>query len=296
MQESVDMGSGGCGKSGQTTKKSTKGQTVEFTMKLPVPLAAAQFAVWEDSTAAKTFGLAGALPANSVECTCGTKTWTTTLAKESSDKRLKLTVPASGSTTTEVTCAKGDLSCKAREWSSSASDIAEMTATCFACDSASASCTKEQSALAVASSGKGVIRYKSDVTFTFKQDGTASTDVLKVKDVMYQPNSKTAVGRFYYKPSTTMSLYAAYSTIAYTFGSQTFGAGAICQVFTSSGTAPSMVPSDLVSNCVISGSTVTLTMAKTSTANFHVQITGMDAFLAAAGKVTGTVTNFGANV
>jgi hypothetical protein len=171
-----------------------------------------------------------------------------------------------------------------------------MTATCFACDSGSGSCTKEQSALAVASSGKGVVRYKADVTFTMKQDGTASTDVLKVKDVNYQPNTKTAIGRFYYKPSTTMSLYAAHSKIAYTFGSQTFGTTAICQVFTSSGAAPSAVPSDHVSDCVISGSTVTLTMAKSGTANFHVQITAMDAWLAAAGKVTGTVTNFGVAV
>jgi hypothetical protein len=38
-QESVVVGSGGCGKSGQTTKKSTKGQTVVFTMKSPVALA-----------------------------------------------------------------------------------------------------------------------------------------------------------------------------------------------------------------------------------------------------------------
>lgn len=45
-QESVVIASGGCGKSGQTTKKSTKGQTVEFTMKSPVPLAAGQFVVW----------------------------------------------------------------------------------------------------------------------------------------------------------------------------------------------------------------------------------------------------------
>lgn len=37
-------------------------------------------------------------------------------------------------------------------------------------------------------------------------------------------------------------------------------------------------------------------MAKTSTANFHVQITGMDAWLASTSKVTGTVTNFGAAV
>jgi hypothetical protein len=167
-----------------------------------------------------------------------------------------------------------------------------MTATCFACDSDYTACTKEQSALALASTGKGVFKYKSDKTFTMKQDGTASTDVLKVKDVLYQPNSKTAVGRFYYKPHTTMSLYATYSTIAYTFGSQTFGTGAICQVFTSSGNAPGTVMSDLVSNCVISGSQVTITMAQSKTVNFHVQITGMDAHLALAGKVTGTVTSF----
>jgi hypothetical protein len=93
-----------------------------------------------------------------------------------------------------------------------------------------------------------------------------------------------------------VSLYAAKSTIAYTFGSQTFGTSAICQVFTSVGTAPGMVMSDAVSNCVISGSTVTITMAKTATVNFHVQITAMDAWAATAGKVTGTVTNFGASV
>jgi hypothetical protein len=50
LQESVVVGSSGCGKSGQTTKKSTKGQSVEFTMKSPVPLAAGQFVIWEDVT------------------------------------------------------------------------------------------------------------------------------------------------------------------------------------------------------------------------------------------------------
>jgi hypothetical protein len=50
LQESVTIGTGGCGKSGQTTKKSTKGQTVEFTMKSPVPLAAGQFVIWQDVT------------------------------------------------------------------------------------------------------------------------------------------------------------------------------------------------------------------------------------------------------
>lgn len=287
----VDIGSGGCGKTGQETKKETKGQLVELSMKSPVDLAAGQHIVWEHASLA--FALAGALPANSVTCTCGTRTWATTLTKEGTDKRLRLTLPASGSTTTAVTCVAGDVVCKAREWSSSSTDVAEMTdATCFACDAAGSDCTKADSQAAV----KGVVKHKSDVIFTFKQGGAKDTAVMTVKDVAYQPNSKTAVGRMYFKPSTSMSLYAT-STIAYTFGAQTFGANAICQVFTSDGNKPSKVPSDIVSNCAISGSTVTLTMAKDSSANFHVQITGMDAWLASAtNKVTGTVTNFGAAV
>lgn len=206
-------------------------------------------------------------------------------------------MPASASTTTQVVCAAGDLSCKAREWSSGATAATELTATCFACDSAYNACTKEQSALAVASTGKGVARYNSGATFTMKQDGTASTDVLKVKDFAYQPNTKTAVGRMYFKPSTTMALYGGYSLINYVFGAQTFGAKAVCQVMTSSGTKPGTTHSDLVTTCTISGSTVTVTMAKDSTANFHVQVVGMDGWLASAtNKVTGAVTNFGTSV
>lgn len=206
--------------------------------------------------------MSGALPANSVECTCGTYSWTTTLTASDSNKRLQLTIPDKTATaTSEVICAAGDLSCKAREWSTGSSTVTEMTAGCWACDSASSTCTSAESAAALSGSGKGVARYTNTKDFTMKQDGTASTDVLKVKDLMYQPNSKNAVGRFYYKPFPTVSLYATYSTIAYTFGSQTFGTGAICQVFTSVGTAPGTVMSDYVKNCVISGSTVTLTMA-----------------------------------
>lgn len=49
-QESVVVASGACGKSGQTTKKSTKGQSVEFTIKSPVPLAEKQYVMWDDVT------------------------------------------------------------------------------------------------------------------------------------------------------------------------------------------------------------------------------------------------------
>jgi len=90
-----------------------------------------------------------------------------------------------------------------------------------------------------------------------------------------------------------MPLYAGKSAIDYTFGSQTFGATAKCMVFKSDGTKPGMAHSDLVSKCEISGSKVTVTMAKSSTANFHVQIVGMDAWLASTGnKVTGNVVSY----
>jgi hypothetical protein len=119
-----------------------------------------------------------------------------------------------------------------------------MKATCFACDSGSAgTCAAADSAV---DKTKGVVGYVAGVTFDFKQSGDAATNVLKVKDVVYQPNSKGAVGRFFFAPSTTAKLYKTHSTIKYTFGSQTFGSNAICQVFTSSGTAPSTTMSDAV--------------------------------------------------
>lgn len=94
-QESVVIAASGCGKTGQTTLKSTTGQVVEFTMKSPVPLAAGQFVRWDDITSggAKNFQLAANLPANSVKCTCGAVSWTTTMARGGSDRYLQLTMP-----------------------------------------------------------------------------------------------------------------------------------------------------------------------------------------------------------
>jgi hypothetical protein len=226
-QESVVIAASGCGKTGQTTLKSTTGQTVEFTMKSPVPLAVGQFVRWADITSAgaKNFQLAANLPANSVKCTCGSVSWTTTMARGTSDVHLQLTMPTlaeagitdTSDTPTQVICAAGDLSCKARAWSSGAGVVTEATMTCYACDSANAACTGAESAT-TGNSGKGVVRYVSSVTFTMKQDGTAATDVLKVKDVAYWPNTMTAVGRFVYKPQFSGSLYGTHSAIAYTFG------------------------------------------------------------------------------
>lgn len=105
-------------------------------------------------------------------------------------------------------CEKGDLVCTARVWSTSATDTAMEDIYCYACDKAGSDCDKAASAAAT----KGVAGSIADAKFKLEQNDAKDTAVLTVKDVRYQPNSKTAVGRFYYKPSTTRSLYAA-STI-----------------------------------------------------------------------------------
>jgi hypothetical protein len=298
-QEAVNIGSGGCGKSGQTTLKSTKGQQVEFTMKSPVPLAEGQYVFWLDVTPSKNFQLAGSsLPAGSVTCTCGTNTWATTLTVAGDKSFLKLKLPARATgATTAVVCAKGDLSCKVNEWSSGAGVVTEMTATCFACDSSigdGGACSKENSAKTVANSGIGVVKYQQAVTFKMKQDGTASTDVLKIKDVLYVPNSKTAIGRFHFKPSTTAKLYAG-SSIDYTFGGQTWGTTGICSVMNANtaGTAPGLTHSDMASSCVVADTKITVTMGKAGSANFFVTVVGVKAWAASATKaITGNVISF----
>jgi hypothetical protein len=200
------------------------------------------------------------MPADSVKCTCSGHTWYGTMTKPSADI-LQMIVPqisATANANTDVVCAAGDVSCKALEWTSGTTAATEITATCWACDSGTQACTAANSRAATAD--QGVVESVATVTFTFKQDAnsTKATDFLKVKDVMYEPNSKNAVGRFYFKPSTTMPLYKYTgsnkgSKISYTFGSQTFGSTAICQVFTSDGTRPSSTPSDLVNKCEASG-------------------------------------------
>lgn len=103
QQKSVVIASGGCGKSGQTVKVSTKGQLVEFTIKSPVPLAEGQFVFWEEVTGTPVTFKPSSIPAGSVSCTCGTYTWAATFAKENitgTNDRMKLTIPnkATGAT------------------------------------------------------------------------------------------------------------------------------------------------------------------------------------------------------
>jgi hypothetical protein len=84
-QKPTKVASGACGKTGDM-KLSTNGQKLEFSMKSPVPLAAGQHVVWEEKTVALAFNLAADPADNSVECKCGTKTWTTKLTKPGSSR------------------------------------------------------------------------------------------------------------------------------------------------------------------------------------------------------------------
>jgi hypothetical protein len=269
-------------------KLSTNGQKLEFTMKSPVPLAAGQHVVWEEKTKALSFNIAAAPAASSVQCKCGTKTWDTTFTKPSND-RLQLLLPASGSTTTDVVCAAGDLSCTARAWNTGSTKVAEMDVVCFGCQKSKSTCAKGTAAEQTA-------QYNDAATYKLKQQATADTTKVKlVSNVQYEPHSKTAVGRFYFKPSTTASLYAGFSVFEFTFGAQTFGTTAVCSVWTVDGTKPSKTPSDAVKNCEVTGSTVKLTLAKASS-SFFVTVVGMDAWLASTtNDVSVTLKNFGAD-
>lgn len=76
------------------------------------------------------------------------------MAVEDSKATLRLTLPSRPNrATTDVYCPAGDISCKAREWTSAAT-ATELTASCFACDTSGGSCTSTQSA---ASPGMGVV-------------------------------------------------------------------------------------------------------------------------------------------
>lgn len=91
-QGSVKVASGGCGKAADM-KLSTNGQKLEFSINSAIPLAAGQHVVWEDKGAALAFNIASAPAADSVECKCGTKTWSQTMTKPS-NHRLQLALPA----------------------------------------------------------------------------------------------------------------------------------------------------------------------------------------------------------
>lgn len=52
------------------------------------------------------------------------------------------TTPAA---TTEVICSTGTLSCKAREWSTGTAEVNDITIGCYACDSATSTCSNSDS-------------------------------------------------------------------------------------------------------------------------------------------------------
>lgn len=114
-------------------------------------------------------------------------------------------------------------------------------------------------------------------------------------NVAAEPNSKNAVGRFYYRPSFSHQMYAGHSTIDYTFGDQAFGAKSVCRVFATKDGKPDLeTPYMDVSECSLSGSKITLTVGKDMTSpGFHVQITSMAAWVGSStNKVDGNLYSF----
>lgn len=107
----------------------------------------------------------------------------------STAKRFVLTLPtatAAGVTNSQVVCSKGDVVCKARVWSTSATSVDDMDdGVCFACDKGNGACTAAESK----EIAKGVVGQADTSKFTLKQKGTKSTAVLSIKDVAFQPNS-----------------------------------------------------------------------------------------------------------
>jgi hypothetical protein len=120
-------------------------------MTSPVALSVGQAILWEDVSGGSTPALQnfqGTMPSNSVKCTCQGHNWMGTLTKLNTNSRLQMVIPAISAASTAVTdvvCAKGEVSCKAREWSSGTTAATEITATCYACSSSDDDCTKVNS-------------------------------------------------------------------------------------------------------------------------------------------------------
>ena len=68
---------GTCGSDHAAIKQDTPGQSVSFTLRNTVPLAAGQFVVWKETTDGGDVGWKiNDIPDDSVTCTCAGHTWT----------------------------------------------------------------------------------------------------------------------------------------------------------------------------------------------------------------------------
>jgi hypothetical protein len=109
------------------------------------------------------------------------------------------------------------------------------------------------------------------------------------------------MGRFFFRPSATgVSLYAAHSEFAYTFGAYAFGDESVCQVALSNaaGTGPGMTLSSGASECTVSGSVVTVKLAASSI-DFFVVVNRAAKWTndaTAAGEITATLKNYNTQV
>jgi len=156
----------------------------------------------------------------------------------------------------------------------------------------------------VAIDGTGVlIAAKTDVcsvdassstrkTFKFKQDGAWSAKYLTVVSPTFEPNTKDAMGRFYFKPNfNSPATVWTGSVFEYTFGTHAFGSEATCQVVKGT-TSPGTMFSDSVSVCEISSAKIKVTLAKAiSSVDFFVVINRV-AIWAGAGEVSGSVSAY----
>jgi hypothetical protein len=116
-------------------------------LKSAIALAYEQNVFWADVGGTKVGFLLASSPlaTNSVKCTCGSRTWETTMTKAGDNNHLYVTLPAKSTYTDavdDIMCAAGDITCDARVWSTSTAVITtDMTLSCFACQKSATTCT-----------------------------------------------------------------------------------------------------------------------------------------------------------
>jgi hypothetical protein len=214
------------------------------------------------------------------------------IVADNGNSRLAVTIPAN------VICLADELiSVIVREWSnaiSSTTSIGVMSTSCYACDTA---CTTAEAATDL----KGVSKANKFVNFKFLQDMSTVEPFVNILSPTFEPSTKGAYGRFYFKPNINIGgpirLYGSnHSIFQISFGDMSFGTDSVCQVFLDQhrGYKPTLTkPSDTVEMCTISGSVITLKIGKdTENVDFWVQILNMGPISYTTKDIAGNLTNF----
>jgi hypothetical protein len=131
----------GCSTSG-TVKVGVKGQEIKFTMKTPIPLAAAQWIFFTKGDGAVVFGNEAVLRQSNADLECGSKKWINIEWKQNSDAEIKVKIPTHQPDGTDTRSTAGDVMCSAdddvvltiKQWVQLTNSLADMTtANCYAC-------------------------------------------------------------------------------------------------------------------------------------------------------------------